>query len=213
MKRFLTPFFILTITTIVYCVYIWIVDETGWGTFLTIYLGIFAIVIFAIDFFLYKGTKSFRKTSIVELIIIGLCCLVLGYQKRKKTLIINDQFEKEYISIIYEVENEIDLSISPLNWTKEIEIPKNGILLTSSDFHENLPKTNIKFESGISVNNKASDKGFSEFPESEFISQGKTYKYRSWKIQKGFCCSWSSRELDSLAIELKKQFERIKASR
>ncbi|OAD41386.1 hypothetical protein [Polaribacter atrinae] len=148
----------------------------------------------------------------IEFLIIGITTIALLYKEREKTLIVNDSFDLEYISIIYGVENESDLSIKPWNWTKEIFIPDNGLLYTSSDFKENLPKTDIRFKKKKILNDDSAG-GFSEFPEMEFESNGKVYKFRTWKIQKEFCCSWSSKESDSLEIVIKKQFERKKASR
>ena len=81
-------------------------------------------------------------------------------------------------SIIYGVENSKDLSISALTWNKRIEIPKSGILLTSSDFNENLRETEMKMDSGIYLNSDETEKGFTQMTESEFESNGRNYKFR-----------------------------------
>ncbi|TXE15370.1 hypothetical protein ES731_15415 [Psychroflexus gondwanensis] len=214
MKKYLTPLFLLFAFGLVFAIYLmFFVDETGWGTLAGIFLIAASLVSFIIDYFLKKGIKSFIKLIVIEILIIGICALLLTYSERKKTLIIADSFNKEYISIIYGVDNQTDLSITHLNWAKKIKIPESGILFTSSDFNENLPKTDIKYSSGKPINTNENNIGFSELPESEFESNGKIYRFRTWKIQEGFCCSWSSKESDSLIIERKKQFERRKASR
>ncbi len=137
-----------------------------------------------------------------------------GYKfNRRKTLIIPTEFEKSYVTIIYGVENSKDLSISALTWNKKIEIPKSGILLTSSDFNENLRETDMKLDSGIYLNSNETEKGFTRMTESEFESDGRNYKFRTWKIQDGFCCTYTSKEVEKYKTELKTEFEKIKASR
>ena len=106
-----------------------------------------------------------------------------------------------------------DLSISALTWNKKIEIPKSGILLTSSDFNENLRETDMKLDSGIYLNSNETEKGFTRMTESEFESNGRNYKFRTWKIQDGSCCTYTSKEVEKYKTELKTQFEKIKASR
>jgi hypothetical protein len=213
MKRFFTPLFLLSVFGLLFAFYlIFFADETGWGTVAGVFFILFSIISFLMDFLLKKGLKSFVKIIGIEFLIIGIATIALLYQERKKILIVNDSFDLEYISIIYGVENESDLSIKPWNWTKEILIPENGLLYTSSVFKENLPKTDLKFETKKILTYDSSG-GFSELPEMEFKSKGKVYKFRTWKIQKEFCCSWSSRESDSLEIAIKEQFERKKASR
>ena len=76
-------------------------------------------------------------------------------------------------TIIYGVENSKDLSISALTWNKKIEIPKSGILLTSSNFNENLRETDMKLDSGIYLNSNETEKGFTRMTESEFESNDK----------------------------------------
>jgi hypothetical protein len=210
MKKFLTPLFLLSVFGLLFAFYlIFFIDETGWGTVAGVFLIMFSIVSFVIDFFLKKGLKSFVKIIGIEFLIIGMVMIALLYREREKTLIVNDSFDSEYISIIYGVENESGLSIKPWNWTKEIFIPENGLLYTSSDFRENLPKTDIRFMTKKILDDDSAG-GFYELPEMEFESNGKVYKFRTWKIQKEFCCSWSTEETDSLEIAIKKQFERKK---
>ena len=49
--------------------------------------------------------------------------------------------------------------------------------------------------------------------ESEFESNGRNYKFRTWKIQNGVCCTYTSKEVEKYKTELKTEFEKIKASR
>ena len=189
-------------------------DETGWGTFAAIYIGILAIVVFLIDLFLKKAKIGLGKIYLIQLAIICVIGFIYYYGERTQTLEISDNFDQEYVSIVYGVENEKGLSINPFTWTKTIEIPENGILITSSDFNSSLPETEMKFSSGILLGSEQTDKHLVGIGDYEFEINNKVYKYRSWKIQEGFCCSHSSNEVKERATELMAEISRTeKASR
>ncbi|MGV8947730.1 MAG: hypothetical protein ACOH1N_14980 [Lutibacter sp.] len=210
----ITPFLILSISSIIYAIFIVVKERNlGWGFFAVIALIVIGILLFAIDFGLKKWSKNYKKIFLTELLISIIVIVIYNYQFRTKTLIIPSDFDKEYVTIIYGVENSKDLSISALTWNKKIEIPKSGILLTSSDFNENLRKTDMKMDSGIYLNSDETEKGFTRMTESEFESNGRNYKFRTWKIQDGFCCSYTSKEVEKYKTELETEFEKIKASR
>jgi hypothetical protein len=211
----ITPFRILSISSIIYAIFIVIRERNlGWGFFAVIALIVIGILLFVVDFGLKKWLKNYKKLFLTELALLLLVVVVYNYKfNRTKTLIIPTEFNKSYVTIIYGVENSKDLSISALTWNKKIEIPKSGILLTSSDFNENLRETDMKMDSGIYLNSDETEKGFTRMTESEFESNGRNYKFRTWKIQDGFCCSYSSKEVEKYKTELKTEFEKIKASR
>ena len=210
----ITPFLILSISSIIYAIFIVVKERNlGWGFFAVIALIVIGILLFVIDFGLKKWLKNYKKIFFSELLISIIVIVIYNYQFRTKTLIIPSDFDKEYVTIIYGVENSKDLSISGFTWNKKIEIPENGILLTSSDFNENLRETDIKMDSGIYLNSDKTEKGFTRMTESEFESNGRNYKFRTWKIQDGFCCAYSSKEVENYKTELKTEFENIKASR
>ena len=211
----ITPFLILSISSIIYAIFIVIKERNlGWGFFAVIVLIVIGILLFVVDIGLKKWFKNYKKLFLTELVLLLLVVVVYNYKfNRTKTLIIPTEFNKSYVTIIYGVENSKDLSISALTWNKKIKIPKSGILLTSSDFNENLRETDMKMDSGIYLNSDETEKGFTRMIESEFESIGRNYKFRTWKIQNGFCCSYSSKEVEKYKTELKTEFEKIKASR
>ncbi|MGI9525746.1 MAG: hypothetical protein ACR2MS_01405 [Weeksellaceae bacterium] len=213
MIKRITPFSILAIAIGIYCIYVMFADEMGWGFIFALYVIPFALLIWFIDVVLKRWLKTRKKIFGVEILLIIIGIVIYQYGERIKTLEIKSDFDKEFVSIIYGMENETDLGISKLNWSKTIEIPKNGILFTSSDFDENLPRTEMKFDSGIYLGSKKTDKKFSQLSESEFILDGKTYQYRTWKIEIGFCCMTSTVDIDKAESELKEELERTKASR
>ncbi|NVK51506.1 MAG: hypothetical protein HWD85_01130 [Flavobacteriaceae bacterium] len=211
----ITPFLILSIACIIYAIFIVIKErELSWGIFAVVGLIVIGILLFGIDFGLKKWLKKYKKIFLTELALVLLLVVIYGYKfNRTKTLIIPTEFDKSYVTIIYGVENSKDLSISTLTWNKKIEIPKSGILLTSSDFNENLRETEIKMDSGIYLGSDETEKGFVRMAESEFQSNGQNYKFRTWKLQDGFCCIFTSDEVQEYKAELKIEFEKIKASR
>jgi len=214
MLRKITPFLILSISSIIYAIFIVVKERNlGWGFFAVIALILIGILLFAIDFGLKKWLNNYKKVFLSQLIVILIGVVMYNYQFRTQTLIIPSDFDKEYVTIIYGVGNSKDLSISAFTWNKKIEIPKSGILLTSSDFNENLRETDIKMDSGIYLNSEQTDKGFAQISESEFESNGRDYKFRTWKIQNKPCCFYTTKEIEKHKIELKNKLERIKASR
>jgi energy-coupling factor transporter transmembrane protein EcfT len=214
MLRKITPFFILSFLSIIWAIFFLITEKNlGWGYFAVFGLILIGIVLFVIDFGLKKWVKNHKQIIITQLTITLIFVFIYKYQQRTITLIIPADFDKEYVTIIYGVEDTEALSISPITWNKKIEIPKSGIFLTSSDFSETLPETEIKMDSGIYLNSRETEKGFIRLTESEFEHKGLNYKFRTWKIQDGFCCAYSMDEIEKYKTELKSQFEKIKASR
>jgi len=211
----ITPFLILSIASIVYAIVIVIKERNlSWGIFVVVGLIVIGILLFGIDFGLKKWLNNYKKIFLTEIALALLVIIIYDYKfNRTKTLIIPTEFNESYVTIIYGVENSKDLSISALTWNKSIEIPKSGILLTSSDFNENLRETEIKMNSGIFLGSDETEKGFVRMTESEFQSNGRNYKFRTWKIQDGFCCMYTSEEVKKYKAELKTEFEKIKASR
>ncbi|NEV92975.1 hypothetical protein G3567_02290 [Psychroflexus sp. YR1-1] len=210
----ITPFLILSVSSIIYAIFIVFKERNlGWFFFVVIALIVIGILLFVIDFGLKKWLKDYKKIFLTELLVSIIVVVIYNYQFRTKTLIIPSDFDKEYVTIVYGVENSKDLSISAITWNKKIKIPNSGILLTSSDFNENLPETDIKMVSGIYLNSDETEKGFTRMTESEFKSTGRHYKFRTWKIQAGFCCMYTSKEVEKYKTELKNEFEKIKGSR
>ncbi len=110
-----------------------------------------------------------------------------------------------YIVTVYGVKDKPKLTDKILPWTYEVRVPENGILLTSSSFGTDLPQTKMVNYSGTELNIDKSDWGWIRFSEDEFVCSGQTYKYRSWMINKEFCCGYSNHDVDSLRIKLQQQ--------
>ena len=106
---------------------------------------------------------------------------------------------------VYGVKGKPKLTDKFLPWTYEVKVPENGIVLTSTPFGTDLPQTKMVSYSGTELNTDNSDWGWIRFSENEFTCNGQTYKYRSWMIDKEFCCGYSTDDIDSLKISLQRQ--------
>lgn len=213
MIKRISPFSIFAIAIVLLCVYVMFADEMGWGFIFALIVIPIALVIWFADIGLKRWLKTRKKIFGVELSLIIIGILIYQNGERIKTLEIVSEFDKEFVTIVYGLESEKDLGISMFDWSKTIKIPSSGILFTSSNFDENLPRTEIKFDSGIYLGSENTDRKFSQLLESEFELDGKTYKYRTWKIQIGFCCMTSTLDNDEVESQLKKEFKYLKSSR
>jgi hypothetical protein len=79
MKRLFTPFFIIAIAAILFCIYLLLIDETGWGALAAVYIGILAIVTFLIDLFLKKTKIGLGKIYVIQLTIICVIGFIYYY--------------------------------------------------------------------------------------------------------------------------------------
>tara|TARA_Y100000815_G_C13232403_1_gene458567 strand:- start:26 stop:670 length:645 start_codon:yes stop_codon:yes gene_type:complete len=210
MNKRITPFSILAIAIGIYCIYVMFADETGWGFIFSLIVIPIALVIWFVDVGLKRWLKTRKKIFGIEILLIVIGIGIYQYGERIKTLEIESDFDKQYVSIIYGVENGKDLEISKLDWNKTIKIPNNGILYTSSEFDENLPRTKMKFDSGIYLGSENTDRKFTDLTESEIELNGVKYKYRAWKLVNGFCCMTSTEDIEKVESELKSEWQKAK---
>ena len=177
----------------------------GWGEFAVIVFIGFGVLGLIIDFGIQRISKSYFKTIGTEIILIFVVGLIYSYSQRTKTLIISDSPTSNYIVTVYGVNEKPKLTDKFLPWSYEVKVPANGILLTSSAFWTDLPETKMVSYSGTELNTDESDWGWIRFSEDEFDCNGQTFKYRSWMINKEFCCGYSNKDVDSLKVRLQRQ--------
>ena len=214
MIKRITPFSILAIAIGIDCLYVILADKMGWGFIFALVVIPIALIIWFIDVGLKRWLISRKKIFGIEILLIIIGIVIYQYGERIKTLEIKSDFDKEYVSIVYGIKNEKDLDISKFDWSKTIEIPKSGILFTSSDLDENLPRTKIKFDSGIFLGSDKTDMKFTALTESKIELNGIIYNYRSWKIVKGIYCMTSSDDYEKIELGLKTKLNKTqKASR
>ena len=210
----ITPFLIVGIFSIVFAIYKWITDSHGLGMITVFLFFIIGVIILLIDFGFRKWLKTFKKVAIIELVFIGIMIIANQYQyHRIKTLEIPTDMENQYVTIIYDVDGQPDLGVTNYTWSKNIKIPDNGILTTSTEYDIDLPKTKIKTSNNEYFKTKESEMTFGQFGGKLSLND-KVYSYRSWQIgKKENCCSHTGEEMQIHEKELKKELERIKASR
>ena len=131
----ISPFLIIGILTIVFAVYKWIYNSNGLDMISVYLLLIVGIIVLLVDFGFREWLKTFKKIAFIELIIIGILISANQYKyNRVKTLEIPIDLSNQYITIIYGVDGQPDLGITDFTLAKNIKIPDNGILMTSSKY-------------------------------------------------------------------------------
>jgi hypothetical protein len=158
-----------------------------------------------VDFVIQKFSKGYLGALGIETTLILTLGTYYAYSQRTKTLIISDSPTSNYIVTVYGVKDKPKLTDKFLSWSYEVKVPENGILLTSTPFGTDLPQTKMVSYSGTELNTDKSDWGWIRFSEDELACNGQTYKYRSWMINKEFCCGYSSKDVDSLRLFLQRQ--------
>lgn len=187
-------------------------DGQGWGLLISFALIGFAVVFLIVDLLLKRFVKNWKKVFLIQ---SGIVLLLIGwyrYQNRPLIFELPENFSQEYVTVIYNVENENEFEINAFTLRKKIQVPENGIILTSSDISENLPKTDFRTADGEYYNSNRNQKMFIKLTDSEFEQNGKKYKFRTWRIGEGEFMVSTSKDYDKYKSELIKTFE-TKASR
>jgi hypothetical protein len=180
-------------------------DSFGFGAMWVMFVVGACVCGLVTDFVVQRLSKKYLWTFGTETILILALGTYYSYSQRTKILIIPDSPTSQYIVTVYGVKDQPKLTDKILPWTYEIKVPENGILLTASSFGSDLPETKMISYSGRELNTDSSDWGWIRFSEDEFDCNGETYKYRSWMVNKDFCCGYSGDQDDSLRIKLQRQ--------
>lgn len=207
--RIITPLLILMLISIIWAILI-IIDESdgqGWGLLVAYALIGFAIGFLIIDLLLKRFLNNWKKVLIAETGIVLLILFLFKYQNRQLILELPRDFSEQYVSIIYNVENEKELGITPFTWQKEIKVPSDGIVMTSSEINEHLPKTDFKSFDGEYYNSTENQKMFVRMTDSEFRYDGQTYKIRTWRLGEGEFLVSTSKEHQAYKKELINSFK------
>ncbi|MCC1485643.1 hypothetical protein [Winogradskyella immobilis] len=212
--RKITPLLILMIFSIIWAIKIFLSesDGQGWGLLIAFALIGFAIGLLIVDFLLKKFVKNWKKVILIE---SGIVILFIGwyrYQNRPIIFELPENFTEKYVTVIYDVENANELGINVFTLSKKIQVPENGIILTSSQINESLPKTDFKSFNGELYNSNENQKMFIKLTDSEFELNGRNYKFKTWRIGEGEFMVSTSKDYDEYKSKLIKEFEK-KANR
>jgi hypothetical protein len=213
MKYKLTPFNIVSIGIIIVSIWSAIYSgPEGWGVLVTLFLLPIGILGLFIDYLIRSEITKYKRVLIIETLVLLLIAFCYSLTEKSKTLIIPDKLTSNYIVTIYGVKNAPKLPINIWTWNYEIKIPKNGILLTSSTFENDLPETKMKTYSGIELNTNKTELGFIRLMDDEIDCNGQKYKYRSWMIDSLSCCLYSTKDLDLLKQKIEYYYCKQKPS-
>merc|ERR1711916_177168 len=119
------------------------------------------------------------------------------WTKRSKDLNVSPNRESEYIVFVYGVENAEKLPFRPYYFYYSLDVPENGILLTSTKRKQDFPFTKV-YENPDSVNQKKSKIPSVKIKTGTLNCEELKYEYEIWKMDKSGSISYSSIETDSL---------------
>ncbi|GAB5555324.1 MAG: hypothetical protein Sapg2KO_49150 [Saprospiraceae bacterium] len=200
----ITPLLLLTIAASIW-IGILLVQESGaenWMLLSIAYLTALAVASLVVDFLFKIFIKNYQKIFLLESGIVVLLIGFYQYQNRYLIFELPENFSKEYVTLIYEVQEEKDLGINALTWRKKISVPADGIILTSSKSDETLPNTDFKAIDGTYYSAKGNQKMFLRVTDSELEQNGQKYQFRTWKLGEGASMSASSEDLIQYKKEL-----------
>ena len=111
--RKITPLLILTIISIIWAIYIFMTesDGEGWGLLISFALIGFSVVFLIVDLLLKRFVKNWKKVFLIQ---SGIVLLLIGwyqYQNRPLIFELPDNYSREYVTVIYNVENKKEFGI------------------------------------------------------------------------------------------------------
>ena len=113
-KKFkkITPFLLLGICSLIFVVYKLIIDRNEYYEIDAFIFCVIGVAILISDFILKKWLKTLKKIVASQFILIGIVFILDLYNhNRTKTLEISQNFDKQFVTIIYNVNGELDLEI------------------------------------------------------------------------------------------------------
>lgn len=176
-------------------------SANGWYQFATVIFFAFVTLLLIIDIIIQ--TLSNFNTGIIfqiEILIISIIIIFYFINQRTQKFIIQN-IDNKVVSVVYGVEDEKELSFSRLSLKGEINFPKDGIVLTSSNSASKLPKTKIELAGRLYQ--EYTNFGFTEAWDDTIKWDNKIIKFSNWIVQEEYCCTYSTNDI-------KTQKERIR---
>ncbi|MCU0391535.1 MAG: hypothetical protein MUE81_10485 [Thermoflexibacter sp.] len=206
MKYKITPFNVIAValTLFAFIDYLRTKDPTGLGLLAVIYVLGGVVGVLLVDFLIQWLAKEYKKIIPIEMLMLGVVVFWIASMERTKTWLIPENFGEGYVTVIYDMEGAEKLPIHSFTWSYEIKIPESGILLTSTKFEDDLPKTDIKTYTGA-VLDEYKEEFFECLFESEMNCSNKNYKYKTWIVQKKKC-EYASVKADSVRKIMQSKF-------
>ncbi len=206
-KYKITPLNIIAVVVSLYMLvsYLLTEDITGLGLLALIYVLLGGVGVLLIDLLIQRLVVKYKNIFLLEMLIVGVFIFWIASMEKTKTWLIPENFGEGYVTVIYDVEGAEKLPVNFFTWSYEVKIPESGILLTSTKFEDDLPQTDIKTYEGKALDEQNKGLTFGCLHESEMDCGSKTYKYRTWIVQKNGC-EFSSKKADSLRIVLQNKY-------
>jgi len=197
-KYRITPLNIIAVAVSLYMLvsYLLTEDVTSLGLLALIYILLGGVGVLLIDLLIQWLVVKYKNIFFSEMLVVGIFAFWIASMERTKTWLIPENFGEGYVTVIYDVEGAEKLPVNFFTWSYEVKIPESGILLTSTKFEDDLPNTAIKTYTGA-VLDEYKEEFFECLFESEMNCGNKTYKYKTWIVQKNKC-EYASVKADSV---------------
>jgi hypothetical protein len=175
-------------------------DGQQWEFLIVLALFGASIILLIADLVLKRFVKNWKKILVIEFSVVFIFFGFYQYQNRPLIFVLPDNFSKEYVTVVYNVDKENKLGINDFTLWKKIQVPENGIIFTSSNINETLPRTEFKIVDGDYYNSKKNQKIFIKLSNSKIEQNGNQYDLSTWRLGKG-----------SFVISMENNFEDYKA--
>ncbi|MBT29601.1 MAG: hypothetical protein CMO01_08050 [Thalassobius sp.] len=199
----ITPLNIVSIIAILVAIYGAVKPgDMGFGLLALVYYLPAGLLGLALDYLMQKKLENFKVTVAVELILLSFIYFGYLWTKRTKDLIVNEDRKSEYIVFIYGVENAEKLPFRSYYLYYTLNVPENGIFLTSTKLNRDFPFTQVYERTNVEEQGKREKVPVAKMKTGLLNCDDLQFEYEVWKIDESGSITFSSHEADSLQTEL-----------
>lgn len=137
------------------------------------------VVMLVVDFLLQKSIRQYKKVLLIEVVLLILFYGSISFLLRPQvnpTFVLPQHFDKDYVSVIYDVTNASDALKNP----ESIVVPTDGIIITNEKTDGT--RSSMYFEGTLANGQEVN--GFSSF-SGTLDCKGKKHDYHIWYIKEG----------------------------
>ncbi|UZR93475.1 hypothetical protein [Chondrinema litorale] len=198
----ITPLNIVSIFAILVAIYGAVKPgDMGMGLLALVYYLPAGLLGLVLDYFMQKKLDNLKVTVAIELILLSFVYFGYLWTKRTKDLIVSQDRKSEYIVFIYGVEHAEKLPFRSYYLYYTLNVPENGIFLTSTKINRDFPVTQV-YEK-VNVDTQEREKvPVAKMKTGLLTCDDLQFEYEVWKVDESGQITFSSHEADSLQTEL-----------
>jgi len=202
----LTPLNIVCILAVLLPFYVFFADITssspeGWGYLAFILFVPPAVLGLIVDFAIQRFSRRYLWTFLLECALLIPLILFLGQRGGTRTFVVPEGMEKRFVVTMYGAGGAPATANGFFHWNVTVDVPQNGIVLTSTRFGDNQSETRWVTASGRRIDNSISspDLYVALMPRDTIHCPSGYYVYETWCLMSK---AWSDppkmREIDSI---------------